>query len=217
MKTLTTYLLLGLILIGCNSDRTQDPKIFLGSSACTIPCWYGLLPGQTTMAESKVTLASLSFVATESFKVEPAYLFWRFDDQASGQGRLYFDTMGRLKKIVLNPDGVTLSEAVDSFGQPDYVWTRYLPGDSPTYALTLYYPSRGIAIEARDKPTNLGGTHVESISKEMRVSEIRLFTPTSIDNELSNIEDWSSENVEYIRTNFQPWPGFGENNIKIKP
>ena len=216
MRKITTFLLLSLILVSCVSNRSQDPKIFFEGSTCATTCWHGLLLGQTTMAESKVLLASLPYVSKESFKADPDYLFWRFTDQASGQGRLYFDAAGQLKKIVLNPDGVILHEAIDSFGPPDYAWARYLPGDRPTYALTLYYPSRGITLDVRDEPTMSTNTS-GNIAEDMRVSEIRFFAPTTIDQVLNDIDAWSPENVEYIRTHLQPWPGFGENVIQIKP
>lgn len=215
MRTyLTILLLLCLLLGGCNT-RTQE--IFLNKTECKTPCWYGLTPGQTTSADSQSILAGLSFVSTQSLKTDSDYFFWRFTDTASGQGRLYFDVDSKVQKIVLNPDGLILGPVIDFFGEPEHIWAYYLPGNGVTYALTLYYASQGIVVEVRDKPHNATSMGSESVTRDLRVSEIKFFTPTSLENLLKNIESWSLDNVSYIQSRLQPWPGFGENVVRIEP
>ncbi len=215
MKTSLTLLVLCLILTGCN-NRTQE--IFLNRSECAAPCWYNLSPGKTTSVESQTILASLPFVSAQSLKTDSGYFFWRFTSEASGQGRLYFGADGKLQKIALNPDSLILGSVIDFFGPPEHAWAYYLPGDGIAYASTLYYPTQGIIVDVRDKPRNTIGTGgLESITRDLRISEIKFFAPTSIERVLGTIETWSPDNVSHIESRLKSWPGFDENVIQIEP
>jgi hypothetical protein len=215
-----------LLFAGCASRK---PEIFLGDMTCPIPCWYGLIPGKTTLTESQKVLALLPFVSQESFKTDTYrqgidYLFWRFTGDASGEGGLYFDSDGRLQKIELTPRGLELGMTIDAFGPPESVQAFYLPpvgeylpsGGEIGYALTLYYPSKGIVIEVRDKPRGDPEAKVESITRDLRVTDIKLFSPTSVESFLRDIDDWSQQNIDYILDHLQPWPGFGDRVINIE-
>ncbi len=220
MRKIYLLIFLTFLMVGCGS---RNPEIFLGDSTCALPCWYGLQPDKTNLAESQAILAHLPFVDQQSIKIDtyrqgPDYLFWRFTDEAVGQGRLYFAGNGALQKIDLRPMGLDLGKAIDVFGEPESVLAFSLPpaGDS-NFGLTLYSPAKGIVVEVRDKSRRQPNARAESITRDLTVTDIFLFAPTTLESYLEDVDGRTQKDVDYLLPRLQPWPGFGDNVIQIKP
>jgi hypothetical protein len=107
----------------------------LSNQPCSPPCWQGLTIGSSTGDEVVATLSGLEFVAR--FVVNEPNRFPDFDPKAGwveGQSILVYcqnqrrcmDMIlvhDRLREIIIRPDdGLMLADAIESFGNPDYLY-----------------------------------------------------------------------------------------------
>jgi len=217
MRQTTMTLILLLFLMGCVS---QSPEIFLGDATCALPCWYGLTPGKTTVAESQTILKSLPFVSSASIETITLQgvtsIRWSFTGGAIGNGILVFDKDQRIQEIRLRTTGLHLGTVIDSFGSPNSVWADYFPGERIHYGLSLYYPHQGVVVTTDDQPNSDPSKGMERITRDLQVSLVQFYAPMSAEAFLRDIENRSPENVNYILNHLQPWPGFGDNVIDIE-
>lgn len=204
-------------LMSC-TNISRNPQAAIGDATCALPCWYGLSPGNSTLAQSETILRSLSFVFQPP-RIQTDYIDWSFTDEISGQGGLIFQN-GMLKTIRLEISGLDLGTAIDKFGLPEQVFPNYQSGvGGVQYSLTLYYPAHGIMIETYDKPQGVLKRGREDITRSLAVCEIDLFVPSSLKDFLNDREAGygSQERIDYILQYLQPWPGFGKDVVRISP
>ncbi len=215
MKNLRMFFLL-IFLVGCNS---QDPALFLGKNTCVVPCWYGMTPGKSTAEEVEAILQSLPFVSPSSIEVHSAQgladISWRFTNEASGYGVVTFDRSGLLQETRIRTIGLSLGDALDALSAPESLWAKYETGQD--YVLTLFYPAKGVVLDTLDKPKIDAHQNTDRLTRDLRVYEVEFFSPTGLTTFLQDIEHRPQENIDYILNRLQPWPGFGENVIQIKP
>lgn len=218
MKKLSLFLCLVLLLAGCSS---RVPGIFLGDARCSAPCWYGLSPNRSTPEEALSILRSLPFVSQSSIQIDlyinPSdYVFWQFTGDASGEGRLYFDSQGKLYRIVLTPLGLNLGTVIDTLGVPEKIWPVYRREPSgPFYHLTLFYPEQGTIVEIVEKARNNSGNGKEDISRELNIGQIDFFAPTSIQHYLTQIARQEQVYTEDVIKHLEAWPGFGKGVVHV--
>ncbi len=130
----------------------------LTEPACTLPCWWGIVPGQTTWQEANTILRPIANIINNlgTFDQHSTYAV-DFDIQENIQqnGKLYQGYMvqdGIVIMIQLNPGNTNLTtpaKALELFGPPDEVWIRTLnssPHDDILFDLALYYSDKGILI-----------------------------------------------------------------------
>jgi hypothetical protein len=219
MKRNITFFFM-LLLTSCLS---QSSGLVLGNATCAAPCWYGLTPGKTTVAQAEAVLRSLPFVSSGSIKTNTSFgvtdISWVFGDKVAGVGILTFSTQGIASEIRLNPRGLQLGEVIDAFGAPERIWVAHLPSNDGTmlYQMLLFYPSLGITVRVIGEPNNVSGNNMERIVRDLQVDQIQFYQSMSIEAFLTSIAQHSKENVQYYLDRLQPWPGFGEDVIQIKP
>ena len=172
------------------------------------------------MSEAQTALQSLPFVSTASVETNAfegkVTISWRFTGEVAGHGGLVFDENGILQVIRIRTIGLLLGEVVDAFGIPEKIWADYFPGDGVDYNAYLYYPAKGVVIGTHDKPAGdpLSGT--ERITRDLKVYQIQFFASSDIRTFLEEIDQRSQDNVNYILAHLQPWPGFGDNVIRVE-
>jgi hypothetical protein len=180
----------------------QAELIVLGllenNGGCRLPCWWGIVPGQTTWKEahdllmpiafdyiyiespggftkspkSNSFIASLQFPASkEIFPYYPAYNFTVQD--------------GIVEYIETTPGNVSayrISSILNQYGQPEEVWIRTyansLDGDLPFY-IVMFYPNQGIVAsyypEAKERANN-----VNACPQETFISTLGLWEPKHV-------------------------------------
>ncbi len=142
--TLQLVVLLALILVGCGSPHNKRYQIqdggLLSGTPCPPPCYYGIIPGSTTLSEAETMLRS------EGLCSQPLYV-----RSSSGEpdgihcdNGIYVSTDS--KKVVTRliafdpPETLTVGMVVDRLGYPDAVGVNaFLSGDEQRSLMFLYY------------------------------------------------------------------------------
>lgn len=130
------------------SIENQDlPQLLeLGSEVCDPPCWYGIIPGQTTLAEAEKILLGLDFFTSDGSVV--------FDETYSvitwygGEGNnAYLNYQDGTIQIIhfYFKTGTSLGTILERLGEPD---GYFLSEDDEAYVITLFYPLSGIVFKA---------------------------------------------------------------------
>ena len=206
------------------------PRCVLNSTVCRLPCWEGIVPGETSLADALTHLNGSHLVDPNSIKSltgEPQVqvLQWqtRWSDnsadylQAIGWPNTILARNGVVESVELWMDStactLTAEDVVDEYGPPQK--TVYDPfaggGEIAWYQLDLMYPATGLVYGtmAQDPP-----------HRRSWVGVVYCFEPQSLDQlvdqparypfqrQLYNepgidLEDWT--------TRLEDWKGFAGN------
>ena len=195
-----------------------QPRTYLGDIAiCELPCWYGIVPGRTSIDQAVNILHTITFIESDSIKRVnvggSTDVSWRFTANAFGHVIFKDDT---LIKMSIAPTGLLLGDVIEQIGEPDTISAGYEPAEIVSYSLTLYYPHKGIVVRVLDEVKG-DLTEPQRITQDLNVSEIQLFVPTTIEDFLTTVAGQPKDNVDRLLGRLQLWPGFGNNVIQIKP
>jgi hypothetical protein len=148
---LTAMLVAGLLaarLVG--STRSLQAKMLLDSGQCEQPCWHGIRPGETTLAEAEAALREGNIVSIYS-PHSAMILRWAIRSDPPWRGSAFRFNAERADDTItfveLNPPlaAMRLGDAIAIFGEPlisTLCW-RFdsVPGDvaQPFLAAHLYF------------------------------------------------------------------------------
>jgi hypothetical protein len=106
---------------------------------------------------------------------------------------------------------------IDAFGSPDSVWTGYYTLDGNLlYEVLLFYPDLGITVQVVDEPNNASSKNRERIARDLQVNQVQFYEPMNVEAFLTNIDHYSKEGTRYYLDRLQPWPGFGEDVVRVE-
>jgi hypothetical protein len=126
---------------------------------CEPPCWYEIVPGQTSFAEAEEIVAALPFVH------EYWVLAYRYDDRrykfinwTQGPGTANEPTIGGsvvtrdryVVDIELHhpPPLLTVDEVIGRYGDPQSARAYFAPGIDLLRRVALWYPAEGLIFHA---------------------------------------------------------------------
>lgn len=219
--SIAIVLLSGAILSACQLKRCKHvprssfpideaevsvDKSLLTGDPCAPPCWYHLVPGESTEEDVLRVLQDLPFVDKDTIETQSRVAFpgeqlvyWRSlasdkDDRRTGTVAL--DDKGQILFISYSPDyPLSLGKMIELFDVPDKVFVDYQVYDC--YNVSLIWLNRGLAA---------GITIGESqqVLPDTLAEDVGYFAPLSSPAEYLEISHLSPG---YLN-NFQEWEGF---------
>ncbi len=224
---LFTILATSIMLSACNPQ--PDMSWFI-SSPCEAPCWFNVVPGETSKEEIVPILQTIPGIDPDSignrgFPVEifddeifDDYYFFDWHNHIEGEIWLLDN---RVSFIILTPKtkgyvpkyslGLTVGDIIEKYGEPDYVLrVRQLgPGPLPISDamhpfVALIYTEQGIAMEydAYYLPERVRNL----VTGDIKIFKLKYFFPGDFDR-LLDIGGFSYFDT---RIKLQPWHGYGE-------
>jgi len=147
-------LLICLFIVACG--KSSDEMSVLDKSSCKLPCWNGVVAGQTTEDDLLKILANLPDVDPETIRTTNQA--WNiFDDQfyfsfrrswalnqspkLRGEGSIKNNTVSDL--ILCGGINTSISELVEQIGEPEYIISGNNFYGGRTVILT--HPSKGVS------------------------------------------------------------------------
>ena len=123
-----SLIFLGLGTVSCGWDLPAESVKsrswwfdWLNQPACEQPCWEGITPGVTTVAEASAIVennlgASITFQAKQGFD-------WRFSETGTDGGHLYAKEGDIVSAVIVSSSDYELhvDEVVAVYGEPGYV------------------------------------------------------------------------------------------------
>jgi hypothetical protein len=212
-------ILLGLTLMILSSCRPEPERGYLKGTPCEVPCWQGITPAVTREEDMLPIIDDKTLVRQRRIGV--------FEYDSSAVRRRYgFVTVngthvsiavenGIVHSIAIDPNfDLSLAECVHSYGPPDWVFAKNLPGGEICYGVYIFYVEEGLQVTktgcAREEPdfdTLAGGVDVDP---DMGVTRISLIAPQAdlagTLQYLLAFEPWVEDFVGATPT---PWEGYG--------
>jgi hypothetical protein len=219
IRSLLIFSVLILSISACQ-NHTVDPLYFLTDPLCELPCWNLITPGKTTALEAEEILRTSSIVAKDSIfqqnltGYEDPVIRWKFENNGEGLIIVQNDLVLMIELNSTSSDriGVTLSDVVDKFGEPDVVFSAFNPEIPYWGTISFLYPENGLNIVyaaqlEKDK-------YRTSLRPETPMSGINIFSPNSY-SELAKTyflgnTEWSQEEVN---GSIYPWKGYGSISV----
>lgn len=205
-------------LIPVTEKAVSDPSI-LTESFCKLPCWYGLMPGQSTLPDVRVAISNIPFIAQADTQVEGETergyaMGWKYEVAPGYAGGNFLFEDGLLHKIMVRPNiRFSLGDIISHYGEPAGFRITYQisPILTAFLGMRLYYPESGMIVNF-DLYSDSPPLDRYEILPEAVGQDFELYPPVTSLTELVAEEyhyypDLSSEG--YIKIFFyEGWPGF---------
>ena len=211
------------------TDSNNGEGSILSMKPCQFPCWYGVIPGKTTLAEARKILSTLNFFTSAKFSEEYIYpsregtgeitiIRWvDVDSTHSYASSLSFND-GIVDYISISPHvDFTLGDILKLYGEPQGIKLNYDIGlEQPFVDVTLnaYYPKVGLIVTFQ-LYSKQGDYYVDSveIQASAKGQGFSLNTPQSdlqtfIVSIYSNYSN-DQANDFYSKHVYPTWPGLG--------
>jgi hypothetical protein len=134
---------------------------------------------------------------------------WCFASKHEGSGTAIFLQGDSLTAVRLRPEGITLGDTVQAFGEPALFAARGSLGEVRQRSVQFLYPEKGIMISANDFGHWAPQGGKERLEEIMPVSWLLFFDPPVFDDRdpFARLMGYSTDAplLEYL----QPWQGFG--------
>jgi len=206
-------IILLVFIAACQSGPTALPPVFSDTS-CEPPCWANIYPGETTEEDLRNKLQDLYSVKGDSIFSRPLEgfdgIYWVFADGSDGQARVKNGivwTLGFSSPINTRLN-LTLDQAIEKYGDPEYVFSRMNPNSTDWGAVTFLYPKKGVTFSY--------ATHVEKIKyrgilrPETPITGISYFPPENYQEFYEKFyiqpPEWTEE---VVNASIYPWEGYG--------
>lgn len=217
-----TILAKSIMFSSCNPK--PDMSWFI-SSPCESPCWFNIVPGETSKEEIVPILQTIPGIDQDSIgnrgypiEIFDDYYFFNWHNHIEGEIWLLDN---RVSSIIFTPKtngytpkyslGLTVGEIIDKYGEPDYVLRVRQLGPGPLPISDAMHPikvlintERGIVMKfdayyLPEKVRNL-------VTADIEISYLEYFFSNDFDR-LLEIGAFSYFNT---RVKLQPWHGYGE-------
>lgn len=138
-------------------------ELLKNNAECSLPCWWGLLPGETSWGEAQNFLATFASEIDRSGPFnQPLYtVYVPVSEEVDPSARLVYvfrvhDGVIEMIRVVFPLDyvqGHTLSEILNTYNKPEEIWLRTFDRSRDMtlpFDLVLFYPQQGFMIRFRD-------------------------------------------------------------------
>jgi hypothetical protein len=157
-------------------------KRWIAGEPCALPCWEGVTPGRTTVADAiKILNQNPGIIAGSVITgTSPGFLTWKWVGSERG-GEARYDPNAQPPTITFitpyyemfpgSAPSFTLEEVIQRYGEPSHVIAQAFYGphaDGPFYTLTIIYAQQGVSFERsgsnQTKPILSQSMRLDSVS-----------------------------------------------------
>lgn len=192
--------------------KTPPDKSYLLGNPCVVPCWQGIVPGETELETALTIIDQLQLVKQESIDVyEEKSVSYRFTGGGSGTLRLQNSVVYRIE---IRPDyKLTLKEIVTHFGPPDFVVVSNNSVEFFCYSVNIFYLT-GIWVQTGVCKINSNLytvlEYAAKVSGDMEVNRLTFFSPQGdLEQLLLGSLRFRPGIAAKVTQYAMPWKGFG--------
>lgn len=209
-----------LILISACAANPEPDRSLLTGEPCEAPCWHNIIPGESTEEDvwrelkgsPYVYTGTLNSSTTDVFGTRVTDIVW--NGRGSSVNRItLLDNKVLLIRIELDYE-LSLEDVIEKFGPPRSVFANSSPAEFNDYSVVLDFPTKGLSFlsyiyRAGREEIDLK-RQVGVLKKELPVTWVYYYSPSSLENVLKNVFLYPPEMTEYFLDNTREWNGFGE-------
>jgi hypothetical protein len=157
-KILIYIFLLTMILVtsSCSPTKTEEnPLTILEMKTCEPPCWQGITPGVTTLAEAKILIQQIIIIPARPDILTPSNIYKDGDIRAEVyflepdvEVNIYADEESIVDYIIFKfpgPNYLHLGDCIDLYGEPQFIGLSIIQGhEFVQNDFLVVYPNIGI-------------------------------------------------------------------------
>lgn len=195
-------------------ERTLE--LLQGNNDCKLPCWWGIIPGETQQNTAVNILRPFSIISTEKSSDWLVYFVRSPIDSVYsdiGEVRMTIAIQNRIVREMeiygFNEESYTLSSILNDYGTPDGIYiSTYesdygLPVGIVPFTLAMYYKEIGIMATFSTRANVSESIIFACIDKS---PSFYLWSPQDRDLSVGYITEWEREKIKYLNieqsTNF---------------
>lgn len=150
-------------------------RLWLDGIPCKPPCWNGITPGKTTVAEA-VEILKRTPIITEvetwteqlTLRRDIGHLEWNWiTGESAGSAEYHTEaTTQTVYVIYLQNVAIKFGDVIKAYGEPSHISARAIlnpHGESIAYLVTIVYRDFGIALHYWENPSFSPETYIEGI------------------------------------------------------
>ncbi len=158
--------------LSLTEKKAATEVLYLTNANCELPCWWGIVPGETDWQTAKHSLSTIATMITTGTQSEFDPVFVVEVDIPVPE---YLDETGNLRHQFVVRDGIivkirldgpwgttkidTVSEILHNYGSPTEIWLEtwgYTFGNNYyPFSVALFYPELGILVRYSDEDAKL--------------------------------------------------------------
>jgi hypothetical protein len=203
------YLFFCLVFTACSSKENVN----IITSACTPPCWKGIVSGETTKEEARDNLINATkedsiIIEKWPFEIYEERLIW-INEIDQRVDVLLFDELVQVIYLS-NLGNMTLSDVFEEFGEPTSIFAYPISSiTTEPFIVNLIYPDQGI-IMTLFKPSK----NQINLQHDDLIYDISFVASDHFNYYLDEqIREFSSYAV---KNNYLPWQGYGIYDYVLK-
>ncbi len=186
-------------LVGCTPIKMST----LMENFCALPCWNGVVPGETNYDDTLKEIEKMSWV--DSFEGNSTQLYVKIRDAKESSAQIFFSS-NRVSNIEILTEQWDMSEILGYFGEPDTYLSFYEMYERTNGQVFLYYPDDNFIIIINDVKF-APGTKNNFLSLNSEILGIILFPE---DESISQFLQTTGLSSNFVSSNLHKWEGIGE-------
>jgi len=160
---LATVLISLISICGCQTTTN--------ASKCTLPCWEGITPGETTEEEAKRIIEKEYYIKKiEEMLPRHMRVEWYTDDY-EGRMIIYDDLVVGIE-IWFHKEQLTIGDIVSQIGEPETVEVEYPQQEDQECGVALRFEKRGVVVYYYKAVDKYGTIESSQYVKVLDLSEI---------------------------------------------
>jgi len=193
MKSFQYFLLASffVFIINCSLIQTPPaPFVVLQNNSCSPPCWNGIVPGQTTLADAREFLGSFPSVDIGSVRDWTTLLpndtiDFHFISGMSEVGGRMISVDGVIQYMSFGPKGISTSQIHEFLSLPNKYISVYNAGAEQPYFYTFYIYDSGIVYTTKRRGL-ISNEGVQTLNEDLRVEGFLFCNPAKVIEGLEN-------------------------------
>jgi hypothetical protein len=165
------------------SSVADSDNSILTKQPCSLPCWYGLIPGKSSLETLRATLADIPLLSgadlADERTINDVFYVWRGHRGSSFNGVKFSFKNDTLYSIDVAPNiSYTLQDILNNYGTPSGLRLNYDTGSPEMLRafvdIDLFYPTSGLIVTINIYSGKLGKSSYE-ILPESQGKQFRIF------------------------------------------
>lgn len=222
MKERKYHILILLITVMLIGSCSKSPSILMEGTECEPPCWKGITPGITNIAETMTIIKGIEYIrkfpnSEDSIATinDRGYVSFLFSSEVREAGGMIFFRDDIVYKIQIDYGKMSFGEFVRNIGPPEKYYAVIDRVETVWVSINLLYPSQGIVATHYDDKFFGVPTGSFKAKENMEIRWVYYFDPRAYEEVLREevfvgIYGVSEETLEKA---IHDWKGFG----KIEP
>jgi hypothetical protein len=213
MKIRTVLVLFTMTLL---ASCSRTPSSVLDDLTCDVPCWKGIVVGETSQDEALKIIEQIPEVQKETIRSwSEGSISWNYQGVKESIGSLQFHENKVTSFYSTFDPHISLNSFIKAFGEPSFVFGITTERVFPTM-LTVYfiYPEKGICILHHPSILSSNGPKEYTISRRTKIMLVDIVEPSLPNGQLEEgcLSGLGEDTYnKYVRE----WTGYGKYEVFV--